>query len=235
MVILYRSYAKTIEQAPEVVLRALASARIANQVGFDRTLLVVAVESDCGVTAERLTTAISAEQLNANVVHGFGSPNRDVLNQAFHEIHGMSAYVAVVSHKASEYLSVELLKRASLLLQSGFKVVGVRIGELDDVQEVAIANTLAFWDVDAVLEVGGFDSDIGVEEIAVLARLMKLSHRPAALISVLGTEPTLNIRKSTEGMAKHKEVKDTKRARQEQEAIRAGVTLDLINERICVL
>lgn len=231
--IFFRSYAKTKEQVPEVVSRALVSVRKANALGFDRKLVIVPTDYDYGGTVACLNEAFLLEGLRAEVFPASGHHSGEALNQALRAVQDDVGFVAIVSNKASEYLSFGIVNNADDLLHAGFDVVGVRIGELEDVHAMPIENTLAFWNVRALLDVGGFDSIIGVEEIAPLARLMKKSGRCAALISP-SEDATLRIRESVDGKTRHKEVRETKRRRQEQEAARVGVTLAWMNKNIAI-
>ncbi len=231
--IFLRSYAKTEAQLAEVAKRALVSVRKAILCGFDRVLVVVPTDYDFGGTVASLTEAFQREGLRAEVCPATGHHSGEALNQALRAVSGDVEFVAIVSNKASEYLSFGVMDSAANLLLSGFDVVGVRISELDVVHAMPIENTMAFWNVQALLDVGGFDSVIGVEEVAPLARLIKKHGKCAVLISP-SEETALRIRDSEDGKAHHVEVKDTKRARQEQEAARAGVTLEWINENIAI-
>ncbi|MFA5831671.1 MAG: hypothetical protein WC878_07645 [Candidatus Paceibacterota bacterium] len=128
------------------------------------------------------------------------------------------------------------MRKVIFALYQDFHVVGVRIKELNDVQDSPIQNTFAVWDMKTMpfneKHQWGFDSELGVEEVAPLIRLQKLYGKCAAVINAEGS---LDIRESEDGKARHKEVRDTKRALQEQEAKRLGVTLDFVKENIVEL
>jgi len=234
--VLFRSYAKNDSLVEEVVGRALVSIRKANSLMFDRVFVVVPTDYDCGATSAYLAQAITAaDSLRAEVFPAVGHHSCGALNQALAALVGTVAYVAIVSNKASGYLSAEVLARALLLLEGGLKVVGVRISELDEVHESPIENTFAIWDLEALLAVGGFDSELGVEEVAPLARLMQKFGACAALISAEQGDAKLNVRKSADGQARHDEVRSTKRERQGLEAARVGVTLDWMKSNIVVM
>ena len=95
-----------------------------------------------------------------------------------------------------------------------------------------IENTACFWDLEALRRVGWFDSKIGVEEVSAIARISQ-KHAKKCVTLIPGASGYLNIAKSREG--RHKEVVDTKKARQESEAARVGVTLEWLNQQIVIV
>lgn len=221
--LLFRSYAKKPEGVDEVVTRAVESARRAEAEGVKNVIFIVPTDYDCGVTPSRLL------EEGLNVLEARGHHSSGVLNAGLEllKVYGVK-YAGIVSNKAVGMLNASLLQVAEQFLDSGEFCVGLQIQELEDVQEIPITNTCAFWNIDKLLSVGGFDSETGVEEITALVRLMcKFGHGTTSVVATGGEK--LNVRKSADGQARHSVVKETKRVRQESEAARMGVKLSWIS------
>ena len=249
--IVFRSYAKTPELVPEVVERAITSIKKAksitffNEPCFETVYIIVPADYDCGLTALAIEERLEKENISRGVYieETKGHHSCYALNDALWYVrnHGMR-YALIISHKAIAYLTKETMWKVIYALSQGFRVVGVRIKELNDVQESPIQNTFAVWDIKEMEKFSAgeyyrgfvtlFETELGVEEVAPLIRLQKLYGKCAAVINAEGS---LNIRESEDGKARHKEVRDTKRALQEQEAARLGVTLDFVKENIVEL
>ena len=236
--IIFRSYAKEVGLVPEVVKRAVLSAqksselRVGTDVLFEKVLILVPVDYDCGETGSRIRTALEQSRVTAEVLEVSGHHSSKALNFGIRCLYDIGFdYVVIMSNKALEYLKFTVMKGVLSALDVGNKVVGVRINELDDVHAVPIENTFCAWDIHALLSVDGFDSKIGVEEIAPIIRLTRKFGVCTKLISPQ-TEAKLNIRESTDGKVRHKDVKDTKRERQEAEAIRLGATIEWVLQHI---
>ena len=244
MGIIFRSYAKKQELVPEVVERTIISIKQAMSIRFfdtpcfEKIFVMVPTDYDCGFTAEELEKRITEESLSlwVDVLPCRGHHSCQVLNSAMIRMQWYHIrFCLIMSHKAISYLTSETMRKVIFALYQNFHVVGVRIKELNDVQESPIQNTFAVWDIRMMpyeKRQWGFDSELGVEEVAPLIRLQKLYGKCAAVISAEGS---LNIRGSEDGKARHKEVRDTKRARQAQEAARLGVTLEFVKENIVEL
>ncbi len=116
------------------------------------------VDCDFGGTAEVLRS------------EGFVSGNASVfetkhdlfcgsLNQA--AVRALSAgcdHLMVVSPEVASYLKAENIMQMIEALKTDAKVSGLAINELaESVMEGRIANTLALWNIEALLSVGGFD------------------------------------------------------------------------------
>jgi hypothetical protein len=251
--IIFRSYAKTPELVPEVVERAITSVKKARNICFfdkpffNKIIIAVPTDYDCGLTMGQLHQKIRNDddvtlQWSVQILPFKGHHSCEVLNSAMSEMERWGPrFCLIASHKAISYLTEDNMRKVIFALYNGFRVVGVRIKELNDVQESPIQNTFAVWDLKEmgsfIMEEGKiteliFDSELGVEEVAPLIRLQKLYGKCAAVINAEGS---LNIRESEDGKARHKEVRDTKRALQEQEAARLGVTLDFVKENIVEL
>ena len=94
-----------------------------------------------------------------------------------------------------------------------------------------IQNTFALWDVHALTDHGGFDADNGVEEVAPIIRQLREDLQSVALMEG-PPGARLNIRKTGDGQTRHTEVRETKLARQHDEASKLGVPLAFIAENL---
>jgi len=234
----FRSYAKTEEQVDEVVARALESAKVAAELKVDgrevfcRVIILVPTDYDYrGETAKKLVAAFQNVKSRAEVMVASGHHSSEALNHVMRVLNDANVdHALIISNKALSYLKADIMKKASALLDFNL-VVGVRIKELDDVHEMPIENTFAIWNVEHLLAVGGFTSKSGVEEIAPLSSMVERFRFCATIITSSGGGK-LDIRKSADGAARHEEVKQTKRERQQLEAERCGVSLEFLNENI---
>lgn len=226
--ILFRSYAKTSELLPEVEKRALKSARIA--CGLGRTYFCVPVEYDCGKTAGCLRELFARNSLDASVLECVGHHSAGSLNAAVNSIFtdGLT-HVAIISNKAVNYLTAEAMAMANEAFMDGAKVVGFAIDELAEiVREGRIQNTFAIWNIEGLmmLDVPGFNSETGVEEIALSVRLIR-KYGPCIAV-LIPSSGKLDVRQSKDGEERHKEVMETKFRRQFEEAQRVGADFDFI-------
>ena len=240
----FRSYSKTPEGVDEVVDRAVKSARRAVQVSMlSRILFMVSAEQDCGQTAKRLSVAVADEGIRAVVMEARGDPNSTMLNTAARLLlDDETPYALFLSNKAIEFLTEDLISRMMNEMRAKVRVVGVRIEDLADVAEMPIQNTFALWHIPSLIIAGGFDSKIGVEEVAPIARIARRDghsllgwRRPVAMVVRPAEHTRLQIRISAEGRAHHAQVKSSKRERQEQEAARLGVSLEWVNRHIVII
>ncbi len=204
---------------------------------ISRVLFVVPIDFDCGRTVDRIRQALRFEELDhlCDVLPAHGHHSCGALNQGLHFLQAADIkYVAIVSNKVIEHVNQDVLETIACQLNAGNLVVGVKIQELADVEELPIENTFAVWDVEKLLSVGGFDSEIGVEEIAPIVKLVKMY---GACVSVIQpkTGVKLNIRQSEDGKARHAEVKSTKGARQLQELQRMDISLEKVRRYIHIL
>ncbi|MBI4155987.1 MAG: hypothetical protein HY507_02010 [Candidatus Zambryskibacteria bacterium] len=236
--VIFRSYAKTPEVVSEVVQRAVNSARKASELEwrgqpvFERVLILVPKDHDCGETFSKIESALKENQIRATAFEAFGHHSTEALNAGLRWLDSLHVqYATILSNKALDYLTLSVMENVTSALTEGNKVVGVQISELDDAHIVPVENTFCTWDIEALQSVQGFDSKIGVEEIAPIVRLTRKYGRCTKIISP-GTEAKLNIRQSSDGVVRHKEVKDTKKERQKTEALRLDTTIEWILENI---
>lgn len=153
------------------------------------------------------------------------APEGDGLNFAVTALQERGfTHVAVVSNKASHFITKEIMDEIIVSLQNGARVVGVVLPELENIIEKGrVQNTFAVWDISSLQSVGGFDSEIGVEEITPSIRLVR-QHGPCIGVVCPKNLPGFVIRPGDE--ARHEEIIRTKQTRQEQEAARIGASLD---------
>lgn len=237
--IILRSYAKTPEVVDEVVARAVKSAQKvctlkANGVtAFDNVMFVVPQDFDCGLTAARLKQAFGKKGLLVQVLTAPGHHSCAALNVATIALDILRVqYAFILSNKALDYLDTPTVEKMLEVLSSGKKVVGVEIPSLSDIAENPIQNTFAAWDAKALRRTGGFDCETGVEEVAPIIRLMREFGTDCAAIIKGRADAQLDVRSSADGQARHKDVKETKRPRQAEEAERLGVDLEWVKNNI---
>lgn len=241
--LLLRSYAKKPEDVSSVVARAVKS--VTNASGlldsdgdelFQAVIVLVPRDYDCGKTAKAIQKefklfedyAVSTIAIEASGHHSCGALNAGI---TIYDLDSFD-YAVIVSNKAIEALTTDTMDAMLRAFDCGAKVVGVVVDELRDVVlEGRIQNTFAGWDIRSLQEVGGFDSEKGVEEIAPTVRLIQ---KYGPCISVLDPKekPALDIRKSADGKARHDEVMTTKLERQKQEVERVGASFDFIRSGI---
>jgi len=182
--LLLRSYAKTTEDVPGVVSRALKSIEHACSLRdkngeriFSRVAVIVPRDHDCGHTRWEIVRALPISELFQPALirdvpghHSCGALNEGIVILDSFNID----YAVIISNKAIKALTVPVVEAIIEAFAKGAKVVGVAVDELQEfVLEGRIQNTFAGWDVRALREVGGFDSLAGVEEVIPLARLVE--------------------------------------------------------------
>lgn len=244
--VILRSYAKNSEEVPAVVARAVRSIKHIWSVRdkndrhiFKSVVVVVPKDYDCGLTAKAVRMALPPYdpffEFNSMVIEPKGHHSCEALNEGVSVLYEQGIdYVEIVSNKAigamthaNCYLMLEAFRR-------GAKVVGVATDELADIVKAGrVQNTFAGWEVKALLEVGGFDSQTGVEEIAPSVRLIQ-KYGPCIGVIAPAEMPALDIRKSADGVARHNEVMTTKNSRQCDECDRMGVDFEFIKQGILV-
>lgn len=232
--VVFRSYAKSSEVVPEVVSRALVSARAATTLMaadgtpvFQEVLFLVPTDYDCGETVTALKKLFDSEGVSARVCGASGHHSCGALNVAVELAHASQcSVVTIISNKAIGYLTSGIMVRALEEINANSAMVGVEIPELSVVSPVPINNTFAVWDVQKLMSVGMFETEVGVEEMAPIGRLVEKGET-LSLIASQG-ETSLTLRQSTDGQARHSEVKNTKTNRQLDELARVGVSLEQV-------
>lgn len=230
--LLLRSYAKTPEDVPGVVARAVKSIEHASGLRneddrplFTDIVVITPCEYDCGATAGAILKDLPSSLLRRVSVfelpghHSCGSLNGGIDVLASLDVD----YVVIISNKAIQALTAGTMEAMLEAFDRGAKVVGVAIDELQDiVLEGRIQNTYAGWNIKALQEVGGFDSENGVEEIAPTVRMIQ-KYGPCIAVLRPKDITLLDIRKNPDGEARHSEVMNTKIERQISEVQRLGV------------
>ena len=192
--------ARNVAQATEAAHRMLGSTAGRNMVFrgkrlFSEVLILVAADKnypdhDCGLTAAALRKNFAGVSNVAVLEVRHGDLFCGVLNYgAAKLLRNRCDYMCVLSHGALSYLTEPTLVKVLEKFESGAKSVGVAFEDLaESVLEGRIANTFAFWDLEALGTVGLFDYSAaqvplndtsgrpagGVEEIIPLLRLAEV-------------------------------------------------------------
>lgn len=242
MGLLLRSYAKKQEDVADVVVRAIKSIEHARSLRDDfgdlmigQIVVLVPGDYDCGKTADAIIRALTISGIarGVDVMEPDGHHSCGVLNAGMTTlpIWGMKRAI-IISNKAIEALTTGTIEAMLTAFDRGAKVVGVAVDELQGVVlEGRVQNTFAGWDVPALLAVGGFDSEKGVEEISPIVRLIRQHGQCVAIIDPK-EKPALDIRKTADGDARHQEVMTTKITRQREEVQRVGADFGFIKSGI---
>ena len=222
--LLLRSYARNAEDVPGVVDRAVKSIRHASGLRdkngeqiFTSIVVLIPREYDCGFTGRAILRQLETSLILRMVAvfevaghHSCGGLNHGI--KLLGDI-GIDCAV-IISNKAINALTVRNMNAMLEAFDKGAKVVGVGVDELQNaVLDGRIQNTFAGWDIKALGEVGGFDSEIGVEEIAPTVRMIR-KYGPCIATIDPGVMPALDIRKTADGEARHAMVMNTKIERQ---------------------
>lgn len=239
--LLLRSYAKNAQDVLGVVDRAVKSIRHASSLYkengepiFEEIVVLVPSNYDCSITAGAIRRELEIFSIpRVTILEAEGNHSSDVLNIGTDLLLGYGIdYVVIASNKAINALTVENMNAMIKAFNSGAKVVGIAIHELQDIiLKGHIQNTVAGWDIKALQAVGGFDSKKGVEEIAPIVRLIREYGQCIAVITP-AQMPTLDIRKTVEGETHHKEVMTTKIDRQHEEILHVDSTFEFIQSGI---
>jgi hypothetical protein len=231
--VLVRVYTPKAEEVPARVERAVAHAQqlatlwLTHPV-IQRIAFVVPSEYDCGATATALEDQLLEEGMRGIDVWSLpGHHSCEVLNEGIARLQLAVTHAVIISGKAMSYLTVEAMNAVDQAFADSAKVAGVAVDELREVVlSGRIQNTFAAWDIDALRGVGGFDSSLGIEEIAPTARLAEKYGRCIAPLDAAGG--ALNIAPSETARARHLDVMTTKLARQRSEAERVGSSFEQI-------
>ncbi len=240
--LLLRSYAKESSDAEDVAKRAIKSVKNAyhlfdesgNHI-FEQIVVLVPRDYDCGDTALLIREKLLQERLTDRTVVSSpqGHHSCGVLNAGIEilESEGVG-YAVIISNKAIAALNHSVMRAIAAAFEEGAKVVGVAVDELQDVVIAGrVQNTFAAWDIQTLIDVGGFDSENGEEEIAPSIQLVrKYGQCIAALVP--SEVIVLDIRKSPDGVARHHEVMTTKATRQHSAADRLGTNFMFIQNGI---
>lgn len=241
--LLLRSYAKNPEDVPGVVARAVKSIRHASglcdkngEQVFTSIIVLIPREYDRGYTGRailrQLETSLILHMVAVFEVAGHHSCG--VLNHGIKLLDDIGIdFAAIVSNKAIEALTVDNVEAMLEAFDKGAKVVGVAVA--DELQNAVldgrIQNTFAGWDIKALREIGGFDSEIGIEEIAPTVRMIH-KYGPCIATILPGSMPVLDIRRTADGEARHAAVMNTKIERQVAEVQRLDVDFSFIKSGV---
>lgn len=240
--IILRSYAKNEKDLDVAVFRAIKSIAYARELRnentdetfFSEIVVLVPACQDCGSTALKILDGV--DHLKAPpvaVMSVDGNPSSDVLNSGIELLSDLGInYATIVSHKAMNALTIQNMDAIVEAFNNGAKVVGIALAELHDiVMQGRLQNTFCCWDIEALQDVGGFDSKIGVEEITPLVRLIREHGTCVGVLAPSQTKP-LDISKATDGIQRHEKIMQTKIERQLQELQRIDATFETIQSGI---
>ena len=212
----------------------LANFELDDRRAFKQVIILVPVDHDTCHTAERLRDELERRGRRDIVVleeHGYHSGA--ALNGPYRVLrrYGVT-HVLYISRKAvKEHLTASNLETALYGLRSGFKVVGIRFPEFGDETCNPINNTFAVWEINPLDAACGFDSLVGVEEVRPVIEILRLYG--SGSVGYFESEGAgLDLRVATSAKERHDTVVNTKKPRQEQEAARAGESLDFITSQV---
>ncbi len=230
--LLLRTYAKEEKDVDSVVKRAVKNIQLALDTNcFTEFLIAVPVDYDCGKTAKAIRKAMEGLPYNPEVREIEGHHSCEVLNDAIERLFYRSAKIAIISGKAMQYVTPRTMFAADNAFHDGALVVGVATAELEEfVLSGRVQNTFAIWDANSIY-MNTFKTKLGVEEIDPSINLVKKYGKCIAILDPK-EKPALNIRKSADGIARHKEVMETKLKNQQIEVTRLGVDFDFIKNGI---
>jgi len=236
--VLLRVYTPKPEEVADRVERAIRHVRqvieVSNEVpALERMVIVVPLDYDCGQTGHALRDRIFAEGLLAQVTvcEPHGHHSCEALNAGINAIGADTTHAIIISGKAMSYLIPSALRRIDQAFEKGAMVSGLAVDELRKVVlEGRVQNTFAAWDIDALHQVGGFNSENGVEEITPLVHLVRKFG--LCIASIDTGAGTLDIHASETARARHHEVMTTKLERQKDEVMRVGSNFDEITAGI---
>lgn len=183
--------------------------------------------ADCGLTFEALRTSIGGHPGVIVYRTENGDAFVDILNDGLHIHRSKSiSHSLILSWEASVYVDTELVKKMISCVNEGAKAVAVALPEIADfVREGAIMNTLALWDTEELLGVGGFDpkdrkprvsdhyasSNAGVGEFIPLLKMCEKAGKPLLAIITPAADASIDI--PPERMELHKKKIASKRVR----------------------
>jgi|GEM_PF-1148602 len=239
--VLFRGWTEKPDEVKNVVERLFLSTGRAFNLGFTNIIVLVPKDKDCGKTVPILLEKLFDPSFLGGggrfaVLEPKGNADSDALNAGIECLHEYGCkYAFTVSNKVVEHLMPGNVDKMLTAFREGTLVTGLALRDLsipeteDDhyqgILEGLISNTFDAWDIDALLSVGGFDSQIGVEEIAPIIRLIKLH---GLCVAPIFPTNQIGMKVSTLRVDRHKFVMTTKRTRQIEEASRAGESLGFI-------
>jgi hypothetical protein len=212
-----RVFSKEPANVEATVARAARNVRYLKGL-VDTVVVMVASDSDCGLTADALSSAIGTESF---VVAASGSNSKEVLNRGFHVVEQSMCDIAlVVSGKAAESLDSKIVLAAKMeFANDNVSAVGVTLDpELNQLIRLGfVQNTCSFWRTSHFEQIGGFTSERGVEEVSVLCELQRRGYSSVILQTA---DKELSVR--NEDKERRAEILRTKWERIDAELARVG-------------
>lgn len=213
---------------------------------------------DCGLTANALRAALQDCPWAAKTVFVSEVKHGDIYCRVLN--YGMARllragcdYGFVVSREATEYVDSLTVAKFVKAASNGARVTGLALHELNGVQAGRVANTMALWHIESLVQQGGFDlfaaqsandnvsrvngyERAGTEEIIPLIRLVREFGRCIATVSpscARAHYTTPSVSSDPLGFARHERKMATKLVRQTQAARHLGVELDHLEHGLC--
>ncbi len=204
---------------------------------FDHAMVLVPTEYDCGLTTRLLNIPDGLENWEdsqksprASVLATPGHHSCAALNAAVEDLvkKGMT-HAAFISGKVVPGLvNPDTVGHIVHVFENmDAKVVGIRVPGLSELGIIPINNTFCVWEIAALLDVGGFASELEVEEVGPISGIIEAHGNVVFLVDSLPTKPLQIINPD-----RHDQVKREKMARQQQEADRLGISLPQLAQRI---
>lgn len=213
---------------------------------------------DCGLTANALRTALKDCLWAAKTVFVSEVRRGDIYCRVLN--YGMARllrsgcdYGFVVSKEAIEYVDEAVITKFVQAASDGARVTGLALNELGGVRTGCVANTMALWHIESLMQQGGFDlfaaqsandgascfnsyERAGTEEVIPLIRLVREFGRCIAIIAPSGSRAYYAVPSASsnpDGFARHERKMATKTERQSQAARHLGVELGYLEHGLC--
>ncbi len=230
----FKDVASTASRAVKSIecIRALRSA--SGEEIFSEIIVLVPSCKDCGSTAAEILKKVNhLGSPSVAVLSVDGDPNSDVLNIGVDLLADLGiTYATIISNKAISILSVKNMDAKVKAFNDGAKAVGVVLPELKDVVlQGRLQNTFCSWEIEALQDVGGFDSKIGVEEMTPLVRLIR-NYGKCIGVFVPSEVSVFDIGQTDAAISHHEKVVGTKVTRQQEEVQRVNSTFEFIQSGI---
>jgi len=183
--VILRYFAKKVSDIDEIESRMLNSINKLAELGIENIVVVVPVKNDCGETAERLNSAVkmNSPKVTPVVIDSAGSYSPHALNVGLYELKYLGTDIALpLSDEAVCNLSSKILSSIEGAFNKGARVVWVTVDKrMQIMKKVCTDNTFTAWSLPELMDIGCFESDIGIEEIAPSVRLLR-RHGPCIAI-----------------------------------------------------
>ena len=217
---LVRAFARTEDARVSVLERAVSTVEIVKESGAPWMAFLVPENYDDADAFSGLEALFDPDDF-VKIFKVSGHHSCAALNEGCELLFEEGAtHALILSGKAAHFLTTEVYAQVCRSHKAGACVVGAAIGDLADVVREGIPqNTFASWDIIALEAVGGFQNELGVEEIDPLVKFCQMARamRAGKIIEIIdGLAGSLSIRTDAEAQRRHDEVMATKRGRQDE-------------------